>query len=64
MSVTDRGDGHPTLNVASRPQVGMMTFFREAFGYAFKFSFRLHAKDAIHQNYEGVEVTLLLKERL
>ena len=61
---TNQVDGHPTLTVAAPLRVGLLPFHRKADGYFFKHSLRLHAKEDIHQNYEGGELKLLLESRL
>ena len=50
---TDQGDGQPTIDVAVRPQVGMILFRHEAAGYAFKRSLHLHSEEVIHQHGKG-----------
>ena len=46
MCGTDQSDGHPTINVAALPRVGLLPFCCKDAGYAFICSFRLHAKEA------------------
>ena len=55
---------HPTIYVAARPRVGLLPICREAAGYAFNRSPRLHAEDAIHRDNQGVEAVTLLEESL
>ena len=64
MGGTDQGDHNPTLNIAARTLVGLIPFCRNAAGYVFKQNLHLHAGEAIHQHYEGVEVTKLLETGL
>ena len=61
---TDQCDGHPNLDVAAHPRVGLLPFRREADGYAFKRSLCLHTEKAIHRHGKGVEGTMLLEARL
>ena len=49
MGHADQGDGHPTLNVALRPQEGLLLFCWKADGYEFKRSLNLHVKETNHQ---------------
>ena len=57
---TDQGDIHPTLDIAACPRLGLLLFCREAAGYYFKHSLRIHFNEPIHRNYKELEVTTFL----
>ena len=64
MGCLEQGGGHPTLNVALRPQIGLLPFRCEADGNTFKRSLHFQAKEIIHKNDEWLEVAMLLEARL
>ena len=53
MGLTEQGGGHPTLNVATYPQVGLLIFCPKAEAIDLKCGFRLHTEETIHQNDKG-----------
>ena len=60
----DQCGGHPTLNVATRPLVGLLPFCRKAPSYTFKRSLCLDAKEAIHGHEKVGELKALLEAGL
>ena len=55
---------NPILYVDARPRVGLFPLSREADGYTFNSSLRLHAKEAVHRYDEGGEVVAFLEAGL
>ena len=64
MGGTNKGDDEPNLDVATRPQVGLLPFRCGAAGYALKHSLHLHSKEDIHRHNKGGEVTIFLEAGL
>ena len=64
MGFTDQVGGHPTLSLATRPQIWLILFRCEVASCLFRRSLCLHVEDSIHQNNGEVEFTTLLKARL
>ena len=58
---TNQGDGHPNLDVATRPRVYMLPLSREAPSYTLKRSLRLSVEEDIHRNEKRGEVMTLLE---
>ena len=59
-----QGYGKTAIYVDTSSGVGMFPIRREAAGYAFKRSLRLHAENAVHQEYGGGYISALLETTL
>ena len=55
----DQCNGHPTICVSSRLQVGLLPIIREVAGYTFKHSLQLHTKEFSQRYDEWGEIAML-----